>query len=123
MHTVPAMYSNPTRYSTGTAYTVPEIEPILTLKPRFCAPAEEPAPLEVVAHPQHANGFVVVRYRRVSPDDWELSYLREHLGWGPAEPIRHTDANIARVLANARRDCVLSPAGSTDGIIRRIFTP
>lgn len=122
MHTVPAMYSDYTRHSTGAAYTVPDLEP--APKPRFCAPAEDPEPLEiVVAHPQHANGFVVVRYRRVSPDDWELSYLREHLGWGPAEPIRHTDANIARVVAGARRDCVLSPAVSTDGIIRRIFTP
>lgn len=118
------MYSNPSRYSTGAAYTVPEIEPILTLKPRFCAPSADPEPLEIViADPERDGAFMIARFRRLGPNDWSASTLTAFLGWGPDEPIHRTDVEVARKVAEAGRDCVLSPAGSHDGIIRRIFTP
>ena len=126
MHTVPAMYLDYTRHGTGAAYTVPDLEPTdrqRAPKPRFCAPAADPEPLEIViADPERDGAFMLTRFRRLGPNDWSASTLTAFLGWGPDEPIHRTDGEVARKVAKAGRDCVLSPTGSHDEIIRRIFT-
>lgn len=113
--------NSPSRYSTGAAYTVPEIEPVQ--KTRFCAPSEEPEPITIVIATVELNGdFSLVRYRRHAPDSWGWSALRPFLGWGSDEPTRRTDVQVARAVADASRHCVFGPNIDPDDVVRRIFS-
>ena len=109
----------------NTTYTIPDVEPVQ--KTRFCAPSEvaEPEPFEIViALPERDGAFMLLRFRRFGPDDWGASTLTPFLGWGPEEPIRRNDANVAQNVIAAGRDCVfVGPSANADTVVRRIFAP
>lgn len=109
----------------NTTYTIPDVEPVQ--KTRFCAPSEvaEPEPFEIViAEAERDGAFMLTRFRRHSPDSWGASTLTPFLGWGPEEPIRRHDVQVARKVAEASRDCVfVGPSADADTIVRRIFAP
>lgn len=106
-----------------TCHPIPDVEPG-PARPRFCASSEEPQPLAIVIAQPEFGRLTLRRFYRHGPDDWSVSTLRHFLGWGPEEPIRRNDVQIAREVTDASRDCVWVDApADADEILRRIFAP